>query len=129
MSEQGTGSAENQDPESEGPRTVEIRSRTLVLVGATLIAAAVLGVGAFFYGKSTGEDLDAAREAGTQAGRAEGAREGSARGYAAGFKKGREKGYDEAYGPAFTKSYKEAYVKAGLDAPADKDIPLPDSSK
>lgn len=127
MIEEGNTEQESSE-RPNAPRTVEIRSRTLLIAALVVVAAIAAGVGAFFYGRGTGEDLDAAREAGAQAGRAAGTKKGTASGYAAGFKEGRKKGYKDAYEPAFKESYVEAFEKAGLDAPAGEDIPLPDSS-
>lgn len=110
------------DPGSSGPRTLEVRLSTIGLIAGVLVVALALGVGAFVYGKSTGEDLDAARAAGTEAGQRQGSAKGAAEGYAAGFKKGREVGFKRTYPKAYRKSYIKAFEEAGLEAPKAQEI-------
>ena len=110
--------------EATDRRSIEVRLSTLALIIAALVAALALGVGGYFYGKSTGEDLDAARTQGAEAGRAKGAAKGAVEGYAAGFKKGREVGFAHAYPKAYRTSYAKAFDDAGLDAPDVQDIPV-----
>jgi hypothetical protein len=113
------------DPGSQsrsGPRSVEVRLATIGLVVGILAVALAIGAGAYVYGKSTGEDLDAARAAGTEAGQREGTAKGAAEGYAAGFKKGREVGFRRAYPKAYRESYAEAFEEAGLEAPEAREI-------
>lgn len=110
------------DPGSQGPRSVEVRLSTIGLVVGILVVALAIGAGAYVYGRSTGEDLDAARAAGTEAGQRKGAAKGAAEGYAAGFEKGRETGFKRAYPKAYRKSYAEAFEEAGLEAPKAQDI-------
>lgn len=110
------------DPGSSGPRTFEVRLSTIGLIAGVLLVALAIGVGAFVYGKSTGEDLDAARAAGTAAGQRQGAAKGAAEGYAAGFKKGRRAGFKRTYPRAYRASYADAFEEAGLEAPKAREI-------
>ncbi len=110
------------DPGNGQSRSIEVRLSTIGWVIGVLAVAIALGAGAFFYGKSTGEDLEAARKEGTAAGQREGAAKGAAQGYAIGFKKGREAGFKRTYPRAYRKSYAEAFEEAGLEAPEAKDI-------
>lgn len=104
------------------PRSVEIRLRTLTAVSGLILVAVIVGGGAFLYGKSTGEDLDAARLQGAQAGRAKGAEKGAARGYVMGLEQGRKKGFEQTYPSSFKRSYVDAFEEAGLEAPRAEDI-------
>lgn len=110
------------DPGNSGPRSVEVRLSTIGWVGGVLAVALAIGVGAFFFGKSTGEDLEAARAAGAKAGHSKGAARGAAEGYAAGFKQGRATGFKRTYPQAYRASYAEAFEEAGLEAPKAREI-------
>ncbi|MDQ2630220.1 MAG: hypothetical protein M3Y75_04475 [Actinomycetota bacterium] len=106
----------------DGPRTLEVRFSTIGLVATVLAAALAIGVGAYFIGRGTGEDLEAARTAGAQAGHRKGAAIGAAEGYAMGFKRGREAGFKRTYPKAYRKSYAKAFEEAGLEAPEAREI-------
>lgn len=103
-------------------RSIEVRLSTLGWVAGVLAVALAIGAGAFAYGKSTGEDLDAARKEGATAGQREGAAKGAAQGYAVGFKQGRKAGFKHTYPKAYRKSYAAAFEEAGLEAPDSQDI-------
>ena len=94
-------------------------------VAAIVIASLIVGVGAYFLGKGTGDDVDTARLEGAAAGKQAGAIEGASKGYAEGFQKGRDAGFEKAYIPAYKLHYKRAFEQAGLDAPKDEDIDVP----
>jgi hypothetical protein len=101
-------------------------ARRWVLTGLVLILlSASAGIGAYFYGKSTGEDLAAARSKGTEAGQQKGAAEGAEEGYAEGFKEGRATGYDETYAETYRHAYGEAFEDAGLEAPPQVKVSTP----
>ena len=85
------------DPGIGKSRSIEVRLSTIGWVVGVLAIAIVIGAAAFQYGKSTGEDLGAARQEGTAAGQRAGAAKGAAQGYALGFKKGREAGFKRIY--------------------------------
>jgi hypothetical protein len=104
---------------AEPPR----RRRALSIAVVVLALAGGAGVGAYFVGRSTGEDLDAARAAGAAAGQREGAAKGAQQGYAEGFKAGREKGYEQTYDEAYKAAYRKAYEDAGLTAPEKVSVP------
>ncbi len=99
------------------------RTRTAVFVSAVVLLAAGLGVGGYFLGRSTGENLDAARAAGAAAGQNRGAAKGAAQGYAVGLKAGRKAGYGQTYPTAYRKAYRKAFEDAGLSAPTKVSLP------
>jgi hypothetical protein len=103
-------------------RSIEVRLSTMGWVIGVLMVAIAIGAGAFVYGKSTGENLEAARIEGAKDGQRKGAAKGAAEGYAAGFKKGRELGFKRAYPKAFRKNYAKAFEEAGLEVPEARDI-------
>lgn len=88
-----------------------------VAVGAlALVLVLSAGAGGYALGRSSGEDLDAARAAGERAGQAEGAALGEERGTKEGLRAGRKQGY------------KEAYAKAQREAPdTEPTAPAPQS--
>lgn len=98
------------------------RSQILLSI-AVLVAAIGLGIGAYFVGKSSGEDLDAAKAAGTAAGQESGAARGTRIGYAKGFKEGREKGFEQTYSDAYREAYAKAWNAAGLEPPDEIKVP------
>ena len=100
--------------------------RRWVMIGVlVLLIAAGAGIGAYFYGKSTGEDLDAARAEGTAAGQKKGAAQGAEEGYAEGFEKGRAEGYEESYAQTYRHAYIEAFEDADLEPPKKIKVPEP----
>lgn len=97
------------------------------LVWTVVVAVALaVGVGAYLIGRSTGEDLDAAKAAGAAAGRRVGIARGTHRGYADGFKRGRNEGYAETYPDAYARAYRQAFKDVDLSPP--KDVPVPKNS-
>jgi hypothetical protein len=125
VSKAGTAQGVGPSGESTEGRTVEIPLKTLALLAGVILVAIAVGVSAYFYGKGTGEDLDAAREQGAKAGKAKGTARGTAQGLAMGLRKGRERGFNRAYAPAYKKAYAQAFVDSGLEKPAAADIPVP----
>jgi hypothetical protein len=103
------------------------RNKSWVAAIVVLVLAVGAGVGGYFVGKSSGEDLDAARAEGEVAGEKEGAAEGAEEGFAAGFKEGREKGFDETYADAYRSAYQRAFKEEDLDPPAEDKIDVPDA--
>jgi len=118
---------EEVDPPGESPerKTLEIPLKTLGLLAGVILVAVAVGIGAYFYGKGTGEDLDAAREKGAKAGKTKGTAKGTAEGLAVGLKRGRERGFNRTYAPAYKKGYAQAFTDSGLEAPAAADIAVP----
>jgi hypothetical protein len=112
------------DPGDGESRSIEVRLSAIWWAAGVLVVAIAIGVGAYAYGKSTVEDLDASRTQCTESGQRKVAASGSADGYAAGFKKGREAGFERTYPKAYRKSYAEAFEEAGLEVPAPQDIPV-----
>jgi flagellar biosynthesis/type III secretory pathway protein FliH len=104
-----------EDPQNETSGSGKLR-RVLVAVLVLLLLGG-LGAGGYFYGKSTGEDLDAARAEGAAAGQRKGAAKGAEEGYAEGFAEGRKKGYEQTYDDAYRAAYTKAFEDAGLDPP------------
>ena len=97
-----------------------------VLVGVlVLLIAAGAGIGAYFYGKSTGEDLEAARAEGTEVGQKKGSAEGAEEGYAKGLEEGRAEGYEASYAQTYRHAYAEAFEDAGLEPPKKIKLPQP----
>lgn len=103
-------------------RSIEVPLSAIGWVLGVLVVAIAIGAGAFVYGKSTGEDLEAARIEGARAGQRKGAAKGAAEGHAAGFRKGREVGFKRAYPKAYRESYAKAFEEAGLEVPDARDI-------
>jgi hypothetical protein len=93
------------------------------VVAAVLLAIAALGVGAYLVGRSTGADLNAAREAGATAGKRHGTAVGRTQGYAEGFKEGHDKAFEKAFADTFRKAYRQAFKDAGLPPP--RQVPVP----
>ena len=90
-----------------GPASAEAAQRRRVL-------AAVVGIGiwaalgGYFVGRSGGEDLDAARNAGTLEGKHQSTAASERTGYKQGYKEGHKAGYDETYKKAYKTAYKTA---------------------
>jgi hypothetical protein len=80
--------------------------RWLVVGSAVFVLAVGSGVGAYFIGKASGEDLDAARAAGDRQGQREGAARGTKVGYDQGYKEGRKAGYRQTYKKAYDRAKK-----------------------
>lgn len=117
----------SQAKEAELPGDPEGGRRRFGTVAAICVACLLVGAGAFFLAKGSGEDVEQARLEGEVAGRQAGAIEGAAQGYRAGFRQGRRKGFRDAYVPAYQLNYKRAFEQAGLDVPTNQqiDVPLP----
>ena len=94
-------------------------------IAATIGIAVVFAGSGYLLGKSTGEDLGAARTAGKEAGQRAGVKKGTSAGYSAGFRRGRAQGYQSTFGPAYKREYAQAYEDAGLESPAIKEIKVP----
>jgi hypothetical protein len=77
---------------------------------AVMATVAVLGVGLGGYavGKSSGEDLSAARSAGQQQGRDRGIKRGAEVGTQDGFSAGRRAGFRHSYKTAYRAAYRKA---------------------
>lgn len=112
-------------PTREDPKSVEIQLSTIAVLSASILAAVLIGAGGYFFGRSTGEDLDAARSSGAVSGKKAGAAKGYALGFKKGFREGRGKGFEDAFPGAYKENYAKAFEKAGLDAPAASDIDAP----
>jgi flagellar biosynthesis/type III secretory pathway protein FliH len=97
--------------------------RKPLLAALAILVGAGAAIGGYFIGYSTGEDLDAAREAGAAAGREAGSARGAEQGYAQGFKEGRKKGYQQTYASAYEEAYRKAYDEAGLTPPKKVSVP------
>lgn len=108
---------------TEAERPGASRNRVAVLAVCAFLLTGAAGVGGYFVGKSTGEDLDAARDAGVAAGQRKGAAVGSKQGYEIGFKKGRERGYEQTFDDAYRGAYRKAFEDAGLDPPGNIEVP------
>lgn len=83
--------------------------RVLILFLAVLTVASGMGAG-YWIGRSSGEDLDAARTAGSRAGAASGRTEGEEAGRSEGEKAGYEQSFQDAYDAAFKKALEDAGV-------------------
>jgi flagellar biosynthesis/type III secretory pathway protein FliH len=101
------------------------RTRAILAGVAVVVCALAVGVAAYFVGKSTGEDLEAAQTAGARAGERAGTAKGTKQGYAAGFAQGRKKGYERAYAPAYRAVYTETLDDAGYEATEKELASLP----
>jgi hypothetical protein len=77
-----------------------------IVLGA-VIAAGVLGTGAYFVGRATGDDIDAARSAAQREGQAV----GEQRGRKSGLRAGKRDGYSDAYRKAYRRAYRSAFEK------------------
>lgn len=110
----------------ELPGTSDLDRRRIAGIALIVLACLVVGVGTYFIGKGSGDDVEAARQEGEVAGRQAGAIEGASEGYPAGFRKGRERGFRRAYVPAYRLNYKRAFEQAGLDVPTDREIEVPE---
>jgi hypothetical protein len=99
--------------------------RTAAVVLVVLLAAGV-GTGAYFLGKSSGEDLDAARAEGAAEGREAGADVGTRRGFREGFREGREEAFDTAFEATYRGAYRKALQEAGLTPRPDDPQHIPE---
>jgi hypothetical protein len=97
--------------------------KRVVLTSFVALLIAGTGAGAYLYGLSTGEDLEAARASGAAAGKRQGTAIGTRQGYAAGFKRGRERGYDQTYAESYESAYRTAYEDAGLAVLEEISVP------
>ena len=107
-------------PKPPKPNVSKPENSVIAGVAAIVVASLVVGIGAYFLGKGTGDDVDTARLEGAAAGKQAGAIEGASKGYAEGFQKGRDAGFEKAYIPAYKLNYKRAFEQAGLDAPTGR---------
>lgn len=98
------------------------RRLNLFILLAGVMVALILGGGGYLVGRSSGEDLEAARARGTTLGTTAGERHGEVRGFRAGFAKGKSLSFEVSYNQAYKRAYVEAWEEAGLDAPAKKEI-------
>jgi hypothetical protein len=101
------------------------RSKTPLSIAAAVVLIAGLAAGGYLLGKSSGEDIDAARAAGTAAGQRDGAAKGAAQGYNAGRLQGRRQGYQDSFGRAYKTAYRKAFEDAGQAPPTDITVPSP----
>ncbi len=83
--------------------------QVLAFFAAVLIAASGMGAG-YWLGRSSGEDLDAARKAGSRAGAASGRAQGQEVGRSEGEKAGYEQSFQGAYDTAFEEALEDADV-------------------
>jgi hypothetical protein len=105
-----------------GPMDEPSRTRGIAVAGVIALAlGAGSALGGYFLGKSSGEDLQAARLAGERAGQQAGAASGAEKGYAQGFTQGRKKGYRNAYESAYRKTYRQALRDAGF-SPSKREL-------
>ncbi len=118
--------ADPSKPEATQAAAAELERKTLLGGLAILLACLVVGFGSYAIGKSSGDEVDAARIQGEAAGQQAGAIKGAAEGYAAGFQKGRDQAFLKAYRKAYRIYYKQAFEQAGLDVPRDKEIEVPE---
>ncbi|MGA7396799.1 MAG: hypothetical protein WBW62_05060 [Solirubrobacterales bacterium] len=109
----------------ELPARPEKLDSTLVLsIAAIALVSVLVGVGAFFIGKGSGDSVDQARLEGQAAGASAGAINGAS-GYGEAFKVARENAFEKAYLPAYRQNFKRVYEEEGLEPPAAKDIQVP----
>ena len=80
----------------------------LAWVTVALIVLCGIGTGAYFFGRSNGEGLKGARDAGTRQGRVVGQRTGRRLGQAEATRRSYRVAYRAEYRRAFQKSYDEA---------------------
>ncbi len=118
MSGGGTGA---NDGESSEVR--EDSSHRWLICAAVVAVAIAVGAGSYLIGRSTGEDLDAAKAAGAATGKRAGTAKGTQQGYADGFKNSRQKGYDETYPVAYVNAYQQAFKDADLAPPKNVSVP------
>jgi hypothetical protein len=91
------------------------RSKSSLSIVVAVVLIAGLAAGGYLLGKSSGEDIDAAREHGMAIGKAAGSALGATQGRQAGTRAGFARGYTDAY--------REAYQAAGVDAPEKIEVP------
>jgi hypothetical protein len=91
------------------------------LVGGLLVVA--LGIGAYFIGLSSGEDLEQARATGAAVGERQGAATGRKAGFRHGFRGGLEATFDAAYAEAFRRAYQAQFENADLKPPDRIEVP------
>jgi hypothetical protein len=96
-----------------------------LLIAAAIVLIVGLAAGGYFLGKSSGEDLDAARAQGAAVGQRAGAAQGASEGFAQGRKEARGKAFATSYTTSYRASYRQAYEDAGLDPPDQIDVPKP----
>ena len=86
---------------------------------AIFLAIAALGaLAGFLLGRSSGEDLDAARAAGELQGEREGTALGGRRGYRAGYARGERRGYERSYRRAYRRAFEESRERGPVVVPS-----------
>ena len=94
-----------------------------LLLGVAVVLIALLAGGGYLLGKSSGEDLDAARSAGSAAGERAGSAQGAEQGFAEGQEQGRRVGYRTSYATAYRAAYRKAFEDAGQTPPTQITVP------
>jgi len=106
-------------------RPEKIDSTLALSIAAIALLSLIIGVGAFFVGKGSGDSVDQAGLEGRAAGASAGAIKGAS-GYGTAFKVAREKAFEKAYVPAYRKNFKRVYEDEGLPVPPAKEIQVPE---
>jgi len=99
--------------------------RAALIAVAVIVAAVAIGAGAFLLGRSTGEDLSAARAKGHRAGVTLGFAAGTHRGYLRGFAASHRQPSRAAFERAYVAAYRLAFRRAGLTPPQRVSVPNP----
>ena len=94
-------------------------------IGLAVLIVLLLAGSAYLLGKSSGEDLDAARARGSAEGQRDGSVKGAAQGYRAGQLLGHRQGYRASYGTAYKAAYRKAFDDAGQTPPGEITVPSP----
>jgi hypothetical protein len=98
-------------------------SRRYAIVAALSGAIILVAASGYVLGKSSGEDLDAARLSGAKHGRAEGAARGAEQGFSSGYSAGRKRGYRQGYKSAYRKARNTPIEQGGSQQTKSKETP------
>ena len=91
-----------------GPASAEVVRRRRAALAVAVALGLTAALGGYLVGRTGGEDLDAARQAGTIQGKHESTAAARRDGYDQGYKEGKKAGYKETYKKAYKTAYKEA---------------------
>ncbi|MDX6580986.1 MAG: hypothetical protein QOI10_170 [Solirubrobacterales bacterium] len=103
--------------------------RRVLIAGGAVLALASLGVGAYLFALSRGNDIEQARALGVRVGLEHGAADGRRAGYRKGLRMGQKAGFGESYADAYRKAYREQFELTNLKPPSQIIVPAPGAER